>query len=86
MNRKGKSTFAKTALVCMLAVCMFTCGAFVDGVVCAASAFQTSSPFNNVYYASYYHNGRFTGNLIVNGVDISEWQSKNCDFAKAKNA
>ena len=86
MNRKGKSTFAKTALVCMLAVCMFTCGAFVDGEVFAASEFQTSSPFNNVDYSSYYHNGRFTGNLIVNGVDISEWQSKNCDFAKAKNA
>ena len=86
MNKKGKSTFAKTALVCMLAVCMFTCGAFVDGEVFAASEFQTSSPFNNVDYSSYYHNGRFTGNLIVNGVDISEWQSKNCDFAKAKNA
>ena len=37
-------------------------------------------------YSTYYHNGRFANNLIVNGVDISDWQSKKCNFAQAKAA
>ena len=85
-NKKGKRNFTKTLLVFMLALCVFISGAFVDGEVFAASEFQTSSPFSNADYSSYYHNGRFTNNLIVNGVDISEWQSKNCRFNDAKAA
>ncbi len=85
-NKRGKRNLAKTALVFMLALCVFISGAFVDGEVFAASEFQTSSPFSNADYSSYYHNGRFTNNLIVNGVDISEWQSKNCRFNDAKAA
>ena len=85
-NKRGKRNFAKTALVFMLALCVFASGAFVDGEVFAASEFTTPSPFSNAGYSSYYHNGRFTGNLIVNGVDISEWQSKNCRFNEAKAA
>ena len=50
----------------------------------AESEFKHPSPFSKVGKASYYHNGRFTGNLIVNGVDISDWQSKKCDFSEAK--
>lgn len=57
-----------------------------DGCAYAASEFKSSSPFGSTGYNSYYHNGRFAGNLIVNGVDISDWQSKKCDFAKAKKA
>ena len=52
----------------------------------AASEFAYPSPFSNVGNSTYYHNGRFAGNLIVNGVDISDWQSKNCNFASAKAA
>lgn len=52
----------------------------------AASEFKYASPFSNTGYSTYYHNGRFTNNLIVNGVDISDWQSKKCDFAAAKTA
>ena len=52
----------------------------------AASEFSYPSPFSNAGYSTYYHNGRFAGNLIVNGVDISDWQSKNCNFASAKAA
>ena len=85
-NKRGKRNLAKTALVFMLALCVFISGAFVDGEVFAASEFQTSSPFSNADYSSYYHNGRFTNNIIVNGVDISEWQSKICRFNDAKAA
>ena len=52
----------------------------------AASEFTYPSPFSNAGYSTYYHNSRFAGNLIVNGVDISDWQSKNCNFASAKAA
>ena len=52
----------------------------------AGSEFQSGSPFSNTGYSTYNHNGRFANNLIVNGVDISDWQSKKCDFAKAKAA
>ena len=52
----------------------------------AASEFAYPSPFSNVGNSTYYHNGRFAGNLIVNGVDISDWQSKNCNFASARAA
>ena len=85
-NKKGKKGIAKTLIVCMLTVCMLVCGSFADGGVYAASEYKYASPFSKTGYDTYYHNGRFTGNLIVNGVDISDWQSKNCDFAKAKTA
>ena len=85
-SKKGKRNIARTAIVCVLTVCMLCCGTFLDGEVYAASEFKYPSPFSKTGYDTYYHNGRFTGNLIVNGVDISAWQSKNCDFAKAKNA
>ena len=85
-NKKGKRNMARTAIVCVLTVCMLCCGAILDGEVYAASEFKYASPFSKTGYDTYYHNGRFTGNVIVNGVDISAWQSKNCDFAKAKNA
>ena len=52
----------------------------------AASEFKYGSPFAKTGYDTYYHHGRFTDNLIVNGVDISDWQSKNCRFADAKKA
>ncbi len=50
----------------------------------AASEFSYASPFRKTGKSTYYHNARFAGNLIVNGVDISDWQSKKCDFAAAK--
>ncbi len=50
----------------------------------AASEFKYSSPFSKTGYSTYYHKGKYSGNLIVNGVDISDWQSKNCRFDDAK--
>ena len=40
----------------------------------AASEFAYPSPFSNTGYSTYYHDGRFAGSIIVNGVDISDWQ------------
>lgn len=85
-RKRGKRRIARTAVVCVLTVCMLCCGAVLDGDVFAASEFKYASPFSKTGYDTYYHNGRFTGNLIVNGVDISDWQSKNCNFGKAKTA
>ena len=50
----------------------------------AASEFKYASPFKKTGYSTYYHKGQFSGDLIVNGVDISDWQSKNCRFGDAK--
>ena len=84
-NRTGRSDLARTLIVCMLTLCMAAGTALFDEPAYGGD-FSGSSPFSNTGRSTYYHNGRFNGNLIVNGVDISEWQSKNCDFAKAKNA
>ena len=87
MDKKKKSRrITRTIFTCMLMVCMFWSGSYFDDPVYAASEFKYSSPFSNTGKSTYYHNGRFTGNLIVNGVDISDWQSRNCDFTKAKAA
>ena len=50
----------------------------------AATEFKYASPFAKTGYSTYYHKARYSGNLIVNGVDISDWQSKNCRFDDAK--
>ena len=84
-NRTRRSDLARTLIVCMLTLCMAAGTALFDESAYGGD-FSGSSPFSNTGRSTYYHNGRFNGNLIVNGVDISEWQSKNCDFAKAKNA
>jgi len=50
----------------------------------AASEFKYASPFQKTGYSTYYHKAKYADNLIVNGVDISDWQSKNCRFGDAK--
>ena len=52
--------------------------------VYAASEFKYASPFNKTGYSTYYHKAKYADDLIVNGVDISDWQSKNCRFDDAK--
>lgn len=84
-NRK-KTNAVRTVLICMLSFCVFACGAFISGPAYAGSQFRGSSPFSSTGRSTYYHNGAFSGNLIVNGVDVSTWQSKNCRWDKAKAA
>lgn len=74
------------AVAAVLALSLAFGGLVLDGPVYAASEFKAGTPFSNTGRSTYRHNGRFSGNLIVNGVDVSAWQSKNCDFAAAKAA
>ena len=74
---------ARTLIVCILTVCLAAGTAMFDE---PAYGFSGGTPFANTGRSTYYHNDRFKGNLIVNGVDISDWQSKKCDFSKAKAA
>lgn len=83
---KRAKSILHAALALVLAMSVATGAAVWDGPVYAGAEFSTGSPFNNTGYSSYTHNGRFSNNLIVNGVDISDWQSKNCRFGDAKNA
>lgn len=76
---------ARTFVAALLAFCLVFGAGVSDSAVYAASEFKKASPFSNVK-STYYHNGRFKGDLIVNGVDISDWQSDNCNFKKAKKA
>lgn len=76
----------RTVLICMLSFCVFVCVAVFNGPAYAGEQFKGSSPFNNTGKNAYYHNGVFADNLIVNGVDVSTWQSRNCDWDAAKAA
>lgn len=80
----GIKRIARITLICMLTLCMLAGTIIIGGPAVAASEFSYSSPFSNTGKSTYYHNGKFTGNLIVNGVDISDWQSKKCNFKTAK--
>ena len=75
-KKKNRRSVVRVMTVFMMIICLTAGTVFAD--------FGTGSPFAHTGKSIYYHNGRFAGNLIVNGVDISDWQSKNCDFGKAK--
>ena len=83
-NEKRVKRFLSTALALVLTLCMAAAILPAVDPAFAASEFKSPSPFSKVGKSTYYHKGRFTGNLIVNGVDISDWQSKKCDFSAAK--
>ena len=85
-NRKRRSGRARILIVCMLTVCMAAGTSAMFDEPAYGGDFSGGTPFSNTGRSTYYHNGRFNGNLIVNGVDISDWQSKKCDFAQAKAA
>lgn len=79
-DRKNVRKIARSAVVCLLAFSVLVTSAMVSAPAEAASS---RSPFINKTYT---HNSRFNGNLIVNGVDVSTWQSGNSDWNKAKAA
>ena len=85
-TRKKARNFLGTALAFVLALSLVAGVLPVIDPAYAGSEFQSASPFSKTGYSTYYHNGRFANNLIVNGVDISDWQSKKCNFAQAKAA
>lgn len=80
-KRAGIIRISRCLTVLLLTVCLVTgLAGFGDGAYAATS---TGSPFANTK-ASYQHNARFDGNLIVHGVDVSYFQSTTSDWAKAK--
>ena len=85
MRKQAKRSVSRM-LALLLTLCL-AAGAlpFIEPAY-AASEFKYPSPFAKTGYDSYYHSGRFANNLIVNGVDISDWQSKKCRFDEAKAA
>ena len=88
MNRKPKNGLKKIAsglLILAMTVGMAS-GFGFTGEPSYAGDFSSGSPYSSTGRSTYYHNGRFASSVIVNGVDISDWQSKNCDFGAARNA
>ena len=79
-----KNRIARAAIVCMLAFCMLAGSATVASPANATT--NTKRVFSNTDYSTYTHASRYDGRLIVNGVDVSAWQSKNCNWTKAKAA
>ena len=78
---KKLSQMAVHMIVLVLTLCLVTGLAGFDNNVYATSS--SGSPFANTK-SSYLHNGRFDGNLIVHGVDVSYYQAVGSDWNKAK--
>ena len=83
-TRKRARNFLGTALAFVLALSLVAGVLPVIDPAYAGSEFQSASPFSKTGYSTYYHNGRFANNLIVNGVDISDWQSKNATLRRQR--
>ncbi len=83
MRKQAKRSISKI-LALLLTLCL-TAGVLPAlEPAYAASEFKYASPFKKTGNSTYYHKAKYAGNLIVNGVDISDWQSKNCRFDDAK--
>ena len=85
-TRTRTQKLARNMMICLLTFSLVAGSFGYYGGADAASEFSGKSPYSSPGYSTYYHNGRYTGNLIVNGVDISAWQSSKSSFAKAKAA
>ncbi|MBE6040481.1 MAG: hypothetical protein E7219_05915 [Clostridiales bacterium] len=88
MNRKPKNglkRFASGLLIMAMTIGLASGFGFV-GESSYAGDFGSGSPYSSTGRSTYYHNGRYASSVLVNGVDISDWQSKNCDFGAARNA
>jgi GH25 family lysozyme M1 (1,4-beta-N-acetylmuramidase) len=83
-TEKKTKRFLSAALVLVMTLSLVAGALPVIDPAYAATEFKYASPFAKTGYSTYYHKARYTGNLIVNGVDISDWQSKNCRFDDAK--
>lgn len=79
-TRKRNNRIAGKALAVLLAICMVGCS-FIFAEPVSAGVFSTTSVLNG---GTYTHAARYDGKMIVNGVDVSYWQSKSSDWEKAK--
>lgn len=83
-EKTGRRRIARIAVAGLLTLCMSLTAA-LEAPVYGASEFSGGTPFSSTGRSTYYHNGRFAGNLIVNGVDMSDWQSASCNMSTAKS-
>lgn len=82
--RLSKNMFSEIlilVLVMVMVLCAMTEKAY------AFSTFTGKSPYSGVAYTSYYHNkDKFDGDVILNGVDVSVYQSgSKSNWTKARN-
>ena len=88
ISQKADGRFKRIAtrlVTCALAICLVAGVASFAEPAYAAAEFEGSTPFGSTGRSVYYHNGRFTGSVIANGVDMSDWQSSKCNLATAKS-
>jgi len=82
-NNSSCRSISRRIVVALLICCLMTGMAAVTTPVFGASSFSKAAPFSGTS-SSYTHNARYSGNLIVNGVDVSYWQSTSTKWATAK--
>lgn len=83
-KRAGRNRIARTLTVCMLVLSLAAGTAAFAEPAFGAAEFAGTTPFSNTGRTTYYHNGRYTGNVVANGVDMSDWQSAQSNLAAAK--
>ena len=83
-KEKKVKRFLSAALVLVMTLSLMAGVLPVIDPAYADSGFNYASPFEKTGYSTYYHKAKYAGNLVVNGVDISDWQSKKCRFGDAK--
>ncbi len=80
---KHRTRTTRAIIACLMALCLvlsvFSISTLSDSY--AASSFTSKSVFDGNTYT---HNGDFAGNLIVNGVDASVYQSTSSNWTTAK--
>ena len=87
---RTRSKLSRIITAGALSLCMIAGSLPFTGPAYAASSFTSDSPFGGTTYGkgtgdkTYTHSGTFSGDLIVNGVDVSWWQAEKTDWTKAK--
>lgn len=84
-RKAGMKGIAGRIIVFLMAFCLVAVTAVLEPAN-AAGEFTTGTPYAKTGRSTYYHNARFAGNLVVNGVDVSAWQNLKSDWNKAKAA
>ncbi|MCQ2567630.1 MAG: hypothetical protein MJ127_04425 [Mogibacterium sp.] len=82
----NKKIGIKTTITVVVLTVMMVASAVTDQVY-AFATFTGQSPYSGVAYSSYYHNkDKFNGDVILNGIDVSTYQSgSKSSWAKARD-
>lgn len=74
----------RTIIAGTLTLCLIAGMLPLAGASFGASEFTSGAPFAGTGRSTYYHSGRFSGNLLATGVDVSTYQSTNSNWKTAK--